>query len=68
MEKISRVEIPVLFHGDVPWLLLNHLSNTGLLRAASMSKPRRAHDPDAHHCDEISAKTSIRYHPKKWFI
>ena len=66
MSQINEAIIPVIYHGNEKWLLLNFLSNTGKLRAVSISKPRQVHDPDSHHCNEVSVKSSIRYFPKKW--
>ena len=68
MDKVTKIDIPVIYHGEDKWLLLNHLGNSGKLRAAFISKPVQVADSDSHHCNEVSAKTSIRYHPKKWVI
>lgn len=68
MEKVNKIEVPVIYHGEEKWLLLNYFGNAGKLRAVQISKPRQVPDPDSHHCDEVSAKSSIRYHPKRWII
>ena len=50
------------------WKVLNHFGNASNLRAVHISKPRQVHEKDSHHCNEVTAKSSIRYHPKKWVI
>lgn len=68
MEKITKIEIPITYEGDEKWFVLNHFGDSGQLRAVSISKPRQVHEKDSHHCNEVSAKGSIRYHPRKWKI
>ena len=68
MEKTTKIEVPVVYHDQEKWLLLNCLGNTGKLRAVSISKSRLVHEADSHQCNEASAKSSIRYHPKRWKI
>ena len=68
MEKIKKVEVPISYEGNDKWFVLNHFGNSGSLRAVHISKPRQVHEKDSHHCNEVSAKSSIRYHPKKWII
>ena len=52
---------------DKTWLILNSLSNKGLLRAVKIDKRKNpVLDWDAHHCDEAAAEGSIRYYPKRW--
>ena len=68
MERIRSIEVPVIYEGENKWLVLNHLGNAGNLRAVHISKPRQIHEKDSHHCNEVTAKSSIRYHPKRWII
>lgn len=66
--KISSVSVPISYEGDKKWFVLNHFDNSGQVRAAHISKVRQVHEKDSHHCSEVSVKTSIRYHPKRWKI
>ena len=68
MEKIKSVEVPISYENGEKWLVLKNFGDTGKLRAVAISKARQVHEGDSHHCNEISAKGSIRYHPKKWKI
>ena len=68
MEKINSIPVPIHYEGDDKWLILNNLGDSGKLRAVYISKTRQVADGDGHHCNEVSAKGSIRYHPKKWNI
>lgn len=68
MEKIKSVEVPINYEGEEKWFVLNNFGNSGKLRAVYISKPRQVAERDNHHCNEVSAKSSIRYHPKKWII
>ena len=65
---MKKFEISVAEYYGEKWLLLNELSNAGILRAASVSKSRHVQDFDKHHCEEVSVHTSIRYKPKKWIF
>jgi hypothetical protein len=65
---MEKFEVSILDQEGEKWLLLNELSNAGLLRAATISKPRHVQDADKHHCEEVSVHTSIRYKPKKWIF
>ena len=65
---MEKFEISVLEHHGEKWLLLNEISNAGVLRAATISKSRHVQDIDKHHCEEVSAHSSIRYKPKKWMF
>ena len=38
MEKITKIEVPVVYYGQDKWLVLNHLGNSGKLRAVTISK------------------------------
>lgn len=38
------------------------------IRSSEKVLYRQVHEKDSHHCNEVSAKSSIRYHPKKWII
>lgn len=65
----THVPVPVKVVNGEPWLVLNSLSNKGLLRAASIDKRKNpVPDWDGHHCDEASVEGSVRYYPKKWQI
>lgn len=66
---VETVSVPVKLVNGVPWLLLNSLSNKGLLRAASIDKKKKpVPDWDGHHCDEAAVEGSIRYFPRKWQV
>lgn len=67
-KKITKVEVPVKYHGDEKWLILNILGDAGKLRAIKMSKPEQVPDWDSHHINEVRVNKSIRYYPKKWTI
>ena len=58
---MEKFEVSIVEYHCERWLLLNEISNAGLLRAASVSKPRHVQDFDKHHCEEVSVHTSIRY-------
>ena len=63
----THVPVLVKIVNGEPWLVLNSLSNKGLLRAASITKRKNpVHDWDGHHCDEALAEGSIRFNPKRW--
>lgn len=63
----THIPVPVKVVNGEPWLVLNSLSNRGLLRAVSVDKRKNlVLDWDGHHCDEAAAEGSIRYHPKRW--
>lgn len=66
MNKPTSITLPVIYHNDEMWIVLNALSSRGLIRAAYISKSRHIHDFDGHHCEEVAVKTSIRYKPR-WF-
>ena len=69
MTEIKKIGIPVKSDKKGNrWLCLNVLGNTGLLKAVAISKPVQVLDDDTHHCNQVSVKTSIRYHPKKFKI
>lgn len=64
-----EISIPLILDKEGKmWLVLKHLSDTGLIRAATIKKPRHVADEDGHHCEECFLKTSIRFHPKKYKI
>ena len=69
MTEINKVGIPIKpdKKGN-KWLCLDVFGNTGLLKAVTINKPAQVLDDDNHHCNQVSVKTSIRYHPKKWKI
>ncbi|MBI2141122.1 hypothetical protein HYU16_01730 [Candidatus Woesearchaeota archaeon] len=63
------VSVPVKNVNGQDWLILNSLSNRGLLRAVKIEKRKRpVPDWDGHHCDEAAAEGSIRYYPKRWQV
>ena len=63
----ASVSVPVKNVNGQDWLILNNLSNKGLLRAARIDKKKKpVPDWDGHHCDEAAAEGSIRYYPRKW--
>jgi len=68
MDKIKSIEVPISYEGNNKWFVLNHFGNSGNLRAVHISKPRRVHEKDSHHANEVTAKGSIRYLAKKWKI
>ena len=68
MEKIKSIAVPINYEGGEKWLVLNHFGNSGKLRAVHISKMRQVTERDSHHINEVSVKSSIRYHPKKWKI
>ena len=65
----ASISVPVKTVNGQDWLILNNLSNKGLLRAAKIDK-RKNPVPDwyGHHCDEAAVEGSIRYFPKKWQV
>ena len=53
--------------GNENWLLLNNLSNKGILRAVKIGKRKQpVADWDGHHCDKAVAAGSIRFSPRGW--
>lgn len=63
----AHFPVPVKVVNGEPWLILNNLSNKGLLRAVKIDKRKNpVLDWDGHHCDEAAAEGSIRYYPKRW--
>lgn len=68
MAEVLDMPIPIVIDKGRKWLLLNVLGDTGNLRAACISKARRVLEDDGHHCDEVNAKGSVKYWPKKFFI
>ncbi|MBI2574412.1 hypothetical protein HYV82_00840 [Candidatus Woesearchaeota archaeon] len=62
-----EVTVPVKIVDGEEWLILNHLSSKGLLRAVRVDKRKmQVLDWDGHHCDEAVAEGSIRYRAKHW--
>ena len=65
---VGTFEIPVKIVDGEPWFIFSQGPNGGKLRAVHISKVRHVHDWDSHHCNEVSAKTSIRFSPKNWYL
>lgn len=65
---MHSIEVPLSLIKGEPVFILNKFGNSGKLRAVYISKPRQVHDSDSHHCNEVSAKGSIRYYPRQWDV
>lgn len=65
----SSISVPIKNVEGKDWLILNALSNKGVLRTAKIDKRKNpVPDWDGHHCDEASVEGSVRYYPRKWQI
>lgn len=64
---MDAISIPVKIVNGEKWLVLNMLSDRGLLRAARVNKRKKqVLDWDGHHCDEALVEGSIRFCPRGW--
>ncbi len=63
---MKSVDLPFVERDGRKWILLSALGRSGILRAAHIAKPKQVPDWDSHHCDQVQAKSSMRFHAKQW--